>query len=90
MEYKKLAKSEIPVSVITFGAWVTGGLFWGGADKNQSIKAIQKAIDYGITSIDTAPVYGFGESEKIVGKAIKGKRDKLQILTKYGLRWDQK
>ncbi len=90
MEYKKLSKSEIPVSVITFGAWVTGGLFWGGADKNQSIKAIQKAIDYGITSIDTAPVYGFGESEKIVGAAIKGKRDKLQIFTKYGLRWDKK
>lgn len=90
MEYKKLAKSEITVSVITFGAWVTGGLFWGGADKNQSIKAIHKAIDYGITSIDTAPVYGFGESEKIVGEAIKGKRNKLQILTKYGLRWDLK
>ena len=76
MEYKKLAQSEIPVSVITFGAWVTGGLFWGGADKNQSIKAIHKAIDYGITSIDTAPVYGFGESEKIVGEAI------FQILLK--------
>jgi aryl-alcohol dehydrogenase-like predicted oxidoreductase len=90
VEYKKLAKSEIPVSVITFGAWVTGGLFWGGAEKNQSIKAIHKAIDYGITSIDTAPVYGFGESEKIVGEAIKGKRHKLQIFTKYGLRWDKK
>jgi len=90
VEYKKLAKSEIPVSIITFGAWVTGGLFWGGADKNQSIKAIHKALDYGITSIDTAPVYGFGESEKIVGEAIKGKREKLQILTKYGLRWDLK
>jgi len=90
VEYKKLAQSEIPVSVITFGAWVTGGLFWGGADKNQSIKAILRAIDYGITSIDTAPVYGFGESEKIVGEAIKGKRDKLQIFTKYGLRWDKK
>ena len=90
MEYKILAKSEIPVSVLTFGAWVTGGLFWGGADKNQSVKAIHKAIDYGITSIDTAPVYGFGESEKIVGAAIKGKRDKLQIFTKYGLRWDKK
>ena len=90
MEYNKLAKSEIPVSVITFGAWVTGGLFWGGADKAQSVKAIHKAIDYGITSIDTAPVYGFGESERIVGEAIKGKRDKVQIFTKYGLRWDLK
>jgi aryl-alcohol dehydrogenase-like predicted oxidoreductase len=90
VEYKKLVNSEIPVSAITFGAWVTGGLFWGGADKNQSIKAVHRAIDYGITSIDTAPVYGFGESEKIVGEAIKGKRDKLQIFTKYGLRWDKK
>jgi aryl-alcohol dehydrogenase-like predicted oxidoreductase len=88
MKYKKLAKSEIPVSEITFGAWVTGGLFWGGADKRESVRAIHKAIDCGITSIDTAPVYGFGESEKIVGEAIKGKRDKVQIFTKYGLRWD--
>ncbi len=90
MEYKELAKSKVPISAITFGAWVTGGLFWGGADKAQSVKAIHKAIDYGITSIDTAPVYGFGESERIVGEAIKGKRDKVQIFTKYGLRWDLK
>jgi aryl-alcohol dehydrogenase-like predicted oxidoreductase len=88
MEYKKLAKTEIQVSEITFGAWVTGGLFWGGADKKDSVQAIHKAIDCGITSIDTAPVYGFGESERVVGEAIKGKRDKVQIFTKYGLRWD--
>jgi aryl-alcohol dehydrogenase-like predicted oxidoreductase len=88
MEYKKLAKTEIQVSEITFGAWVTGGLFWGGADKKESVDAIHKAIDCGITSIDTAPVYGFGESERVVGEAIKGKRDKVQIFTKYGLRWD--
>ncbi len=88
MDYVKLGSTDIAVSAITFGAWVTGGLFWGGADKKQSVKAIQKAIDYGITSIDTAPVYGFGESENIVGEAIRGNRSKVQILTKYGLRWD--
>jgi aryl-alcohol dehydrogenase-like predicted oxidoreductase len=88
MEYKKLAKSKIPVSEITFGAWVTGGLFWGVTDKKESVNAIHKAIDCGITSFDTAPVYGFGESERILGEAIEGKRDKLQIFTKYGLRWD--
>lgn len=88
MDYVKLGSTDIAVSAITFGAWVTGGLFWGGADKKQSVKAIQKAMDYGITSIDTAPVYGFGESENIVGEAIRGNRSKVQILTKYGLRWD--
>jgi aryl-alcohol dehydrogenase-like predicted oxidoreductase len=88
MDYIKLGNSDLEVSAIAFGAWVTGGLFWGGADRKLSIKAIQKSVDYGMTSIDTAPVYGFGESESIVGEAIKGSREKVQILTKYGLRWD--
>lgn len=88
MEYNNLGSSGIKVSEITFGAWVTGGLFWGGADKQQSVNALQKAINNGMTSIDTAPVYGFGESELIVGEVIKGRRSKVQILTKYGLRWD--
>ena len=51
-------------------------------------KSLETAIDCGMTSIDTAPVYGFGQSEKLVEKAIKGKRDKVEILTKFGLRWD--
>ena len=61
---------------------------WGGADENDAIEAINTAIDYGMTSIDTAPIYGFGKSEEIVGRVIKNKRDKVEILTKYGLRWD--
>ena len=88
MNYNILGKTGLAVSEITFGAWVTGGLFWGGADKQLSLKALHKAIDYGMTTIDTAPVYGFGESESVVGEAIKGIRSKVQILTKYGLRWD--
>ena len=88
MEYRNLGNSNHKVSVISFGAWAIGGWMWGGADENDAIEAINTAIDYGMTSIDTAPVYGFGKSEEIVGKVIKDKRDKVEVLTKYGLRWN--
>lgn len=64
---------------------------WGGAERTDAIKAIRAAYDEGVTSIDTAPIYGQGTSEEIVGEAIKGlPRHKLQILTKFGMRWDLK
>lgn len=89
MEYRIIGNSDLRLSVITFGAWAAGGWMWGGYEEANSIKAIQAAYDNGITSIDTAPIYGQGTSEMIVGKAIKGMpRDKVQILTKYGLRWN--
>lgn len=88
MEYRQLGKSDIKVSVICFGAWAAGGWMWGGTDQNEAVRAIERSIDLGVTSIDTAPVYGFGLSEEIVAQAVSGKRDKVQILTKYGLRWD--
>jgi aryl-alcohol dehydrogenase-like predicted oxidoreductase len=88
MKYHKLGNSNLNLSSITFGAWAIGGWMWGGADKNDALDALDAAIDAGITTIDTAPVYGFGQSEQLVGKAMKGKRDKLQILTKYGLQWN--
>lgn len=88
MKYNELADSGIKVSAITFGAWAIGGWMWGGADKQDALAAINKAFDLGITSIDTAPVYGQGVSEEIVGEALKGKRHEAQILTKYGMRWD--
>jgi len=89
MEYRKLGNSDLNVSVVTFGAWAAGGWMWGGADRTEAVKAIQAGFDYGVTSIDTAPVYGQGTSEEIVGEAIKGiPRDKVQIMTKYGLNWE--
>jgi aryl-alcohol dehydrogenase-like predicted oxidoreductase len=88
MEHRQLGKSPIKVSVITFGAWAIGGAMWGGTDEKDSIEAIQASIDLGVTSIDTAPIYGFGKSEELVAKAIAGKRDKVQLLTKFSLRWD--
>jgi aryl-alcohol dehydrogenase-like predicted oxidoreductase len=89
MKYNTLPNTDLKLSTITFGAWAIGGWMWGGADKDDALDALAAALDAGITTIDTAPVYGFGQSEQIVGQAIKQKqRDKIQILTKYGLKWD--
>jgi aryl-alcohol dehydrogenase-like predicted oxidoreductase len=90
MEYIILGTSDIKVTPIIFGAWAIGGWMWGGADKKDALKAIHKSLDLGLSSIDTAPAYGFGQSEEIVGEAIKGVRTEVQILTKYGLIWDKK
>jgi aryl-alcohol dehydrogenase-like predicted oxidoreductase len=89
MEYRTLSDSELRLSAITFGAWAAGGWMWGKTDRLDAVKAIQAAYDVGVTSIDTAPIYGQGTSEEIVGEAIKDiPRDKVQILTKFGMRWD--
>ncbi len=91
MEFRQLGESGVKASVITFGAWAIGGWMWGGADRKEALEAIKAAYAYGVTSIDTAPAYGQGLSEEIVGEAIKEiPRDKVQILTKFGLRWDMK
>ncbi|MEN2435834.1 aldo/keto reductase [Weeksellaceae bacterium A-14] len=91
MKYRKLGNTDLELSVITFGAWAAGGWMWGGADRKQAVEAIKASYDLGVTSIDTAPIYGQGTSEEIVGEAIKGiPRDKVQILTKFGMRWDLK
>jgi aryl-alcohol dehydrogenase-like predicted oxidoreductase len=87
MEYRKLGKTEITISELAFGAWAIGGWLWGGADSDDAVKAIETAVDHGMTTIDTAAVYGFGLSEELVGKAVKGKRNKVQILTKFGITW---
>lgn len=89
MQYRKLGNSDLNVSVITFGAWAAGGWMWGGTERGEAVKAIQESYHAGVTSIDTAPIYGQGLSEEIVGEAIRDfPRDKVQILTKYGMRWD--
>ncbi len=89
MEYRKLGESDLSVSVITFGAWAAGGWMWGHTERKDAVEAIKASYLEGVTSIDTAPIYGQGTSEEIVGEAIKGiPRDKVQILTKFGMRWD--
>ena len=88
MKYRPLGSSGIEASAVAFGAWAIGGWTWGGADEQESIRAIHAFIDAGGNLIDTAPVYGFGRSEEVVGKAIADRRDKVVLATKCGLRWD--
>jgi aryl-alcohol dehydrogenase-like predicted oxidoreductase len=89
MQLRKLGDSGIDASVIAFGAWAIGGWMWGGADEKDAIDAIHAALDNGINLIDTAPIYGFGHSEKVVGKALKGGwRDRAVIASKCGLVWE--
>jgi aryl-alcohol dehydrogenase-like predicted oxidoreductase len=78
-----------PISRIGLGTWAIGGAMWGGSNDGESIKTIQHAVDVGINLIDTAPVYGFGHSEEIVGQALAegGRRDKAVLATKVALEW---
>ncbi len=89
MEYRKIGESDLKLSAITFGGWAAGGWMWGHTERADAVEAIRAAYQQGVTSIDTAPIYGQGTSEEIVGEAIKGiPRDKVQIITKYGMRWE--
>jgi len=89
MEYTTLGSTDLKLSAITHGAFAIGGNMWGGNQKKDSIDSIHASLDYGVSSIDTAPFYGFGLSEEMIGEAIKGKtRSNIQLLTKFGLVWD--
>jgi len=82
MELRNLGNSEIKISPIIMGTWQTGKEMWVGIDDNESIRAIKAAFDSGITTFDTAEVYGNGHSEKIVGNTLRDIRDKVVIATK--------
>ncbi|MGN8158279.1 aldo/keto reductase [Salinisphaera sp. RV14] len=90
METREINSEGLSASRIGLGTWAIGGWKWGGTDEAESIRTIQSAPDRGVTLIDTAPVYGFGRSEEIVGKAVdKGRiRDQVVIATKCALEWD--
>jgi methylglyoxal reductase len=89
MQVRKLGTSEIEASVIGLGTWVTGGgTVWGrDPDDQESIRAIHASLDQGVNLIDTAPAYGFGRSETVVGKALQGRRRHAVVATKCGLWW---
>ena len=89
MEQIAIGTSGLKTSRIGLGTWAIGGWMWGGTDEAQSIATIRSAVERGVTLIDTAPVYGFGRSEEIVGKALaeNGLREKVTIATKAGLNW---
>lgn len=85
MHTRPLGQSGINASTVAIGTWVMGGWMWGGADESESISAIHAALDHGINLLDTAPIYGFGHSELVVGKAIKDRRDQVVIATKCSM-----
>ena len=85
---KQLGNSEIIVQGVVLGAWAMGGWYWGGTDDNAAISSIHASLDEGICGIDTAPIYGCGHSEDVVGRAIQDRRERVVLMTKVGLRWD--
>jgi aryl-alcohol dehydrogenase-like predicted oxidoreductase len=90
MELAPIPGTSLEVSRVALGTWAIGGWMWGGTDEAESISTIRAALDHGINVIDTAPAYGFGRSEEIVGKAIaeNGLRSRVIIATKTGLEWE--
>lgn len=92
MEQRRLGKTELLLSEIGFGAWAIGGgdyaFGWGPQDDDDSVRAIHHALNKGVNWIDTAPIYGLGRSEEVVGKALRGIRGEVIIATKCGLVWD--
>ena len=89
MEFATIPQTSHRISRVGLGTWAIGGWMWGGTDEEQSVMTIQAAVERGITLIDTAPAYGFGRSEEIVGHAISAARlrSRVVIATKTGLEW---
>jgi aryl-alcohol dehydrogenase-like predicted oxidoreductase len=86
-EFAEIKGAFLRVSRVGLGTWAIGGWMWGGSDDAQSIETIRAALDHGVNLVDTAPVYGFGHSEEVVGKALAGRRGRAVIATKVGLEW---
>ena len=90
---RALGRSSLNLTTIGLGTWAMGGggwtFAWGDQDDNESIRAIQAGLDAGINWIDTAAVYGLGNAERVVGQAIKGRRDSVIVATKCGRVWDE-
>ena len=91
MRTMNIGQSGIEASVVAIGAWAIGGdSQWGPSDDSESIRTIHRARELGVTLLDTAPAYGLGHSEEVVGKALLGRRGDYVLSTKCGLRWDIK
>ncbi|MFW5812665.1 MAG: aldo/keto reductase [Alkalispirochaetaceae bacterium] len=85
MEKRVIGSTDLEVSVVGVGTWAMGNDFFGSVDDRKSIEAIETSIDSGVNLIDTAPAYGAGHAEEVVGKAIKGRREEVVIATKVGI-----
>lgn len=91
MRSRRLGTTDLELTTIGLGTWAIGGPWqygWGRQDDASSIEAIREAVRQGVNWIDTAPIYGCGHSETVVGKALEGMAERPHIATKCGLRWD--
>jgi aryl-alcohol dehydrogenase-like predicted oxidoreductase len=86
-EFVEVPATQLKISRVALGTWAMGGWMWGGTDQRESIATIRSALQQGMNLIDTAPVYGFGVSEEIVGEALEGVRAQAVIATKTGIEW---
>ena len=89
LEFINIDRTNLISSRIALGTWAIGGWMWGGTDEKESIRTIHAALDQGINLIDTAPIYGYGRSEEIVGEALRqhGRRESVILATKVGIDW---
>ncbi len=89
MRYKKFGNSDLETSVVGFGGWPMGRGHYGSFDDDEVVRAVRASIDLGVTLFDTAAVYGWGEGEKLLGRALEGKREDVVIVSKAGIPWDE-
>src|SRR6266511_1193149 len=89
MKYRTFGKTDLATSAIGFGTWPIGGARYGQSDDAEAVRAIHAALAGGVTCFDTAPSYGNGHAEELLGRALYGKRDEVLIATKGGLVWDE-
>src|SRR5277367_7079970 len=85
--HERIPETQLSVPRVALGTWAMAGWMWGGTDQRESVATIRAALHQGINLIDTAPVYGFGVSEEIVGAALEGARSQAVIATKVGVEW---
>ncbi len=89
MRYKKFGNSDLETSVVGFGGWPMGRGHYGSFDDDEVVRAVHASIDLGVTLFDTAAVYGWGEGEKLLGRALEGRREDVVIVSKAGIPWDE-
>jgi aryl-alcohol dehydrogenase-like predicted oxidoreductase len=89
MEHRPFGRTGLTVSALGFGSWpMSGGDRYGAIEDAEAIRAIHRGLDVGVNCVDTAPAYGFGHAEEVVGEALRGRRDRVVLVTKCGLAWD--
>lgn len=88
MQHRNLGQTDLAVPVVVFGAWAIGGYYWGDTRDREALEALGAAIDGETRAIDTAPIYGYGHSERLCGVALESRRDRAIVMSKCGIRWD--